>query len=715
MNVQMTRVPRVCAQPPDVKSSSEDELPRNPQPYLHELVTAVRAPAVALSAADGQIRSGAHGVYWADRRLVSKLVVRVDGIEPASVQATADTAGRVRFLGVVRDLGDRTADPTVFLERSRTVVAHGVIETAALVSKAREPFCATLEVQAAADLAGMTAVKGGRAAARLLAQGESDGLTWRADDGTVIRLRAKPEPDAIDPSSGTLRWSATLDRGERLDVTLTADIANEPSPPMVHLADRVDLADGLVVRSGDHRLSALVERGLADVRALVVADPLNPSDQFLAAGAPWFLTLFGRDAIWAARMLLPVGTDLAGGTLRTLARRQGTIVDTASAQEPGKIMHEIRGKAQLSQLPDRTAPLPSLYYGSVDATSLWVSLLHDAWRWGMAGDEVAALLPAADAAMDWLMHRALGASGFVSYRDESGQGLANQGWKDSWDSVQFRDGTLADPPIALCEVQGYAYAAARHAADLFDAFDRPGGQRLRGWADELADRFRRSFWVDGPDGRYPAIALDAAGRRVDAVTSNIGHLLGTGLLSADEESLIIARLGARDMDSGYGLRTMSSGSRGFNPLAYHGGSVWTHDTAIAIAGLAACGDPAGATVAGSLLGGLLAAAPTFDYRLPELFGGHARDENPTAVAYPAACRPQAWSAAAGVAMLAALLGVRADVPGGSVRIAPMVPSPVGDLDVSGLSVGGRRLDVHVRADGSVDVRTAPTGLRVALG
>jgi glycogen debranching enzyme len=201
--------------------------------------------------------------------------------------------------------------------------------------------------------------------------------------------------------------------------------------------------------------------------------------------------------------------------------------------------------------------------------------------------------------------------------------LSNQGWKDSFDSIQFSDGRLAEPPIALCEVQAYAFAAAIEGAALLDAFGRPGGDSWRQWAAGLRDRFRSAFWVENRLGRYPAIALDGDGRPVDSVTSNIGHLLGTGFLDEAETAAVIRRLAAPDMDSGFGLRTMSSRSAGFNPLSYHGGSVWSHDTAIALRGLAAVGTGDAAPLAASLVRGLLAAAPAFDFRLPELYGGES--------------------------------------------------------------------------------------------
>jgi glycogen debranching enzyme len=683
--------------------------PPTRQPYLHDLVTVLRAPGVALSGQDGQIRSGVHGVFSCDRRLISTLAVAVDGHEATGVRATSRGPGRVRFLGVLRELGDTGADPTVTLQRDREVVPDGLVETVVLNSRAREVFRARVTVDVGCDLADMAAVKSGRFPAPLSAREAVGGLIWDAPDGSMVRVTAEPRPTAVRGT--TLEWATAVGRGEPFTLTLRVEHADAPLPVVLPSAVGVR-PEQFSVRSDDHRLSALIEQSLADLDSLCLADPLAPEDRFLAAGSPWFLTLFGRDAIWTARMLLPLGTEIAGGTLRALARRQGTVHDPESAQEPGKIMHEIRpGETEHASEGFR---LPPLYYGTVDATALWVSLLHDAWRWGMPADEVAELLPAAERAMGWITEHGPAANGFVSYRDATGRGLANQGWKDSGDSVQFRDGRLAEPPIALCEVQGYAYAAACQAADLFDAFGLPGADRWREWAAELADRFRAGFWLDDADGAYPAIALDADGRAVDTVTSNIAHLLGTGLLDADEERAVVARLARPDMDSGYGLRTMSSASAGFNPLAYHGGSVWTHDTAIAIAGLSASAAPTAQEVAGRLAEGLLAAAPSFEFRLPELFGGHSRTEFGAAVPYPAACRPQAWSAAASIAAVTALLGLRPDAPASTVRLRPARPCPVGGLDVRGLRLGDASFDVSVDAEGAPTVHGLPREVRTIV-
>jgi len=346
-----------------------------------------------------------------------------------------------------------------------------------------------------------------------------------------------------------------------------------------------------------------------------------------------------------AQLLLPLGTDLAASTLRALAARQGRRDDPGATEQPGKVLHELRrAPADWGEFQ-----LPPVYYGTVDATSLWVRLLHDAWRAGLPDAEVEALLPQLEAALAWQEGPGdADGDGFLEYVDTTGSGLANQGWKDSGDSVQWRAGGLATAPIALCEVQGYAYAAAVGGAELLEAFGRPAAGH-RAWARRLRTAFRERFWVGGPQG-WPAIALDARKRPVDSLTSNIGHLLGTGLLDAGEEAVVAGHLASPALAAGFGLRTLSSDDAGFSPLSYHGGSVWAHDTAIAVAGLVRGGFDAEAAV---LVDGLLAAAESFAYRVPELHSGDARTDVPAPVPYPAACRPQAWSAAAAVAVAAA--------------------------------------------------------------
>jgi len=354
--------------------------------------------------------------------------------------------------------------------------------------------------------------------------------------------------------------------------------------------------------------------------------------------------------------------------------------------------------------------LPPVYYGTVDATPLWVLLLHDAWRWGLAPGEVTALRPALDGAVGWLRASvAASDDGFLRYSDPTGRGLSNQGWKDSHDAMRRRDGSIAESPIALLEVQGYAVQAARAAAHLLaDHWGEPAPE-LTSWADELAERIRTHFWVTDADGRYLAMALDQHGDPVDGVGSNMGHVLGTGLLTADEDALVAERLTSPDLLGDFGIGTLGRANPAYNPIGYHTGSVWVHDSTIGVRGLAAAGHDAAAS---RTLRTLLEASMHVGFRLPELYGA---DPALGAVApYPASCRPQAWSAASALAMVTTVLGLEPDLPGRRLRLRPLRPSPVGAVAVSGIRLGDGVLSVSVDTEGRVVDLHAPADLEVEV-
>jgi glycogen debranching enzyme len=436
-------------------------------------------------------------------------------------------------------------------------------------------------------------------------------------------------------------------------------------------------------------------------------DADDPRDRYLCAGSPWYLTLFGRDSLWAAHMLLPVDREIALGTLRALARRQGTQDDPTTGEQPGKILHELRD-------PEVAEFLPPRYYGTVDATSLWVVLLVDTWRWGAAREEIAPLVPHLEAALAWIAQRA-SEDGYLRYTPDP-DGLANQGWKDSTDAIHLADGTLLPGSVALAEAQGYAYRAAAGAADLLEALGQGDPSRWRRWAAGLAVRFGTDFWVRTGAGRHPALALGPDGTRASAAASNMGHLLGTGILTPQDAAHVAAVLGSPALDSGFGLRTLTSESPRYDPLSYHNGSVWPHDTAIAVAGLVAEGH---GEVAGPLARGILDAAASFDHRLPELWGGGpaagaAGGSSPRPLPYPTACSPQAWAATTAISLITSALGLQVDVPAGRLVLAPPRPALLGPLGVRGLRVGTGELDVDLTADGGVTVLRAPEGLSVEV-
>ncbi|MDQ4504640.1 glycogen debranching N-terminal domain-containing protein [Sinomonas sp. ASV322] len=646
-------------------------MPETLQPFLHDLELVFRAPTQAWSERDGQIRPGAPGratgasvcgVMHSDVRVLSEALLEVDGREPEPAGSWCDDDGRLVAVGLPRNIDGPGADPTTRVLRARRVEAGLVEEEIELSCATEGAVTAVVSVSLAADLAPMEIVKSGHATVPALATPTEAGLVWGAGEVRVEVEAAGAVVDLSDPARPVLRWTLTASPGEpaRASWRLAAEDAAAvvvgapgPAPAAWREPRRRDPRP-----VADVRLARFLDQSLRDLDGLRMTLPALSGREFLAAGAPWFFTLFGRDSLWAARFLLPLGTELAEGTLAVLASFQGAAHDVESQEEPGKIMHELR-RAALT-LHDENISLPPIYYGTVDATPLWLCVLHDAWRAGLHVDAVELLLPHAERALAWV---AAGVrDGYLTYLDTSGHGLANQGWKDSGDAVQFRDGRLAAGPISLCEVQAYAYEALVGGASLLEAFGRPGSAslgtapaQLRDAAAALAERFRADFWLTDSLGPYVAIALDGEGVPVDTVTSNMGHLLGTGLLSGTEEALVARRLVDPELDSGYGLRTLATSSAGYWPLKYHGGSVWAHDTAIAIRGLAASGH---APEAGQLAEGLLRAAESFGYRMPELHAGDPAAGPGTvsrALPYPSACRPQAWSAASAV-VVADVLG-----------------------------------------------------------
>lgn len=654
--------------------------------------------------------------------MLNELIVTVGGEEPTPLGFDIEGGSHNRFEAAVFSVGCESPDPVVFLTRRRFIGPSGMREEMTLSSLARASLHLQLRLRLSCDLAAIAAVKSGLRVVPGLAEGEGKRLLWGPSGARIVEATGTPEPDHVDPLDGCLAWDLTLEPGAARTFVLAVLRRGADRAVVIPLprASPIELraGDPVSVETTDPRLGRLLERSVADLAALTMATSLAPHDAFVAAGAPWYLTLFGRDSIWAARMLLPLGTDIALGTLRTLARRQGTKVDRVSNEEPGKILHELRQETVRHEAfntgpgGEATLALPPVYYGTVDATPLWVCLLHDAWRWGLSESEVEQLIVPMERCLGWIADFGCGDRSFVSYVDESGHGLANQGWKDSYDGIQFRDGRIATAPLALCEAQGYAYEAATHGAELLEAFGRPGAERWRAFADNLARRFREAFWVEDSDGPYPAVALDASGAPVDSLSSNIGHLLGTGLLSAEEAELVARRVGGPDLNSGFGLRTLAASSKGFNPLSYHCGSVWAHDTAISITGLSSISGHFAEEAAASLIDGLLGAAAHFEYRLPELYGGDARSQQCGPLAYPASCRPQAWAAASAVAILAAVVGIRPDVPRGTVAFKPL-PYP-DRLSVGGIRLSGERVAVRLAPSESPQLIGLPPGLSVSL-
>ncbi len=678
-------------------------MPTPQQPFLHDETVVLRAPSQVWSATDGTVGgSPIHGYIYSDVRMISEFSLTAGGQPGVAIATIPRHADAIDFVAAQRHLDDAMPDPRVRSFHTRTVTVTGAVETFRIESDLPDPLATDVVLTMRLDLTGMERLRNGLGAEHGDPVPTVDGAVIRWSDPTIsVELRA---PGAVISrlESGLVRVAWSMDVAARSSSEVSWSIIATDSQPVLRGVEGAATWTNPTVSSADNRLESWLQTALADLDALRLTTTSHPEDVFLAAGAPWFFTLFGRDSLWSARMMLPLGTDLALGTLRVLAGLQGTESVPDTAEQPGKIMHELRRDA----LPIHGGGfLPPLYFGTVDATPLWVCLLHDAWRWGLPDHEVRALLPHMIAALEWM--RDFGdadGDGLLEYVDATGHGLANQGWKDSSDSVQWRDGSLATGPIALCEVQAYAFEAAMHGADLLDHFGLDGSGEWRAWARALQARFHAEFWIASPDGAYPAIALDAEKRPVDTVTSNLGHLLGTGLLDAAQAELVARRLVSPEMSSGFGLRTMSSDSAGYWPLSYHGGSVWTHDTAIAISGLAREGF---AAEAATLIAGLLEAASGFGYRMPELHSGDPSATFSEPMPYPAACRPQAWSAAASVSVVSSLLGLDPDAPAGVLGVAPAA-SALAPLTVDGLTFAGGRVSISLNADSEVSGASGAT-------
>jgi glycogen debranching enzyme len=442
-------------------------------------------------------------------------------------------------------------------------------------------------------------------------------------------------------------------------------------------------------------LRGCFERSVSDLAALRLRGA-GGIGQLPAAGMPWFMTVFGRDTIITSLQTLLFGPELASAALTVLAELQADEDDAGIDAEPGKIVHEVRnGKAARTWFPR--------YYGTVDATPLYLILLSEVWRWTDDQLLVRELKQPALRALEWIdRHGDRDGDGFVEFERRTDRGLENQSWKDSGDSQRFADGTLARTPIAPCEVQGYVYDAKRRAAELARVVwrDRELSERLEREADELRERFDAAFWVDRRGGYY-ALALDGDKRPVDALTSNVGHLLWSGIVPTRRLDAVVDRLMGERLWSGWGVRTMSTEDRAYNPLSYHNGTVWPHDNSLIAWGLARYGRW---PEAHRIVRRMLEAASYFGHELPEVFAGLPRAQTPFPIAYPTAARPQAWAAGTPILLLQLLLGLRPDPRRQVLRTnaPPELPGWAGEIAVSGVRAFDRSWDVVVEG-GAVTV------------
>jgi glycogen debranching enzyme len=703
------------------------------------VVTLVDESTFAISGSAGDITTGAaQGLFVRDTRILSRFEVLVNGVRTEPLAAVTDNPFAATFVSRCLPAPGR-ADSTLMVFRSR-YVGQGMREDLTIRNFADEPAPCTVEVLVGSDFADLFAVKEGRTGT-----GPGNGELSTVVSEVPEPPHAAPTGVDADPAgpladgaedrslhpaivSCTFRRGAVT-RGVEIrftgPATLSSDLATfevvvpprgewstciEVSPvfdgvavdPRYRCGEPVDRATPMErlakwrrqvpqVETNHPGLKEVIARSAEDLGALRIFDPDYPERVVVAAGAPWFMTVFGRDSLLTAWMALLVDPDLARGVLQTLARFQGTDVDPRHDEEPGRILHEMRfGDAASLSLGGG-----SIYYGTADATPLFVMLLGEMRRWGVAREMVDELLPNAARAIDWIEQFGdADGDGYVEYQRSTERGLANQGWKDSWDGIRYADGRVAEAPIALCEVQAYTYGAYLASAHFaFEVGDTATYDRFRAKATQLKVNFNRDFWLE--DRGWFAVGLDADKRPIDSLTSNIGHCLWTGIVDEDKAHRVAEALVSPAMFSGWGLRTLSANSGGYNPISYHCGSVWPHDTAIVAAGLARYGYDGAAQ---KLIFALLDAARTQGGRLPELFSGLDRGELTVPVGYPTSCSPQAWSAASPLLCLRTLLRLDPWIPYGKTWLSPNLPEEIGYLKVEGIPLAGSRVTVEVGSE-----------------
>ncbi|MGL6278015.1 MAG: amylo-alpha-1,6-glucosidase [Gaiella sp.] len=681
------------------------------------MITVLEGSTFCTSDDDGQIRGGVAGMVADDTRFLSQLELTVDGRAPLPLGA-----GRVEYFNAAFYLRNAVTPTlprdTISIARHR-FIATGLSERLRVRNEGASRLAFDVTLAVGADFADIISLKAhvfardagepapdlpARQAPMIWPQGgyliddpESELVTWLA----ISR-------DDLECQDGIFRARLGLRPGEVWEVSLDVVPGRDgverrgPGTERVFGRERRHVrrsigAFGLslpTVATADRAVEDVYLRSVADLASLRIRGLAGEGD-LPAAGMPWFMTLFGRDTLITCLETMLFGPELATGALRTLAALQATGDHPDADAEPGKIPHEVRrGKAAATWFP--------IYYGSVDATPLFLVLLSELWRW--TGDDalVHELRDNAMRALEWIdVSGDRDGDGLVEYERRTPRGLENQSWKDSGDSQRFRNGAVARPPIAAVEVQGYVFDAKRRAAELARCVwgDEALARRLEAESAALASRFDEAFWMER-HGAY-ALALDADKQQVDALCSNMGHLLWSGIVPTGRQARVAELLLSPRLFSGWGVRTMASDEIAYNPISYHNGTVWPHDTAIAAWGLLERGFH---REAHTLCRGLLDAAESLDGSLPEVFAGFDRAETPFVVRYPTSSQPQAWAAGAAILSLQIALGLRPDVAGDRLTTScPSAPSWLGAMTLTGVAARGRRWEVTVE-NGEIGVR-----------
>ncbi len=627
-----------------------------------------------------------HGFFSEDTRFISRWRLRV-GQVPLEVLGLHQSAHFEARFFLTPGVGPDDQAPCSIVRHR--LVDHVWMEEVTLTNHLHEAGRFRVVLEVGADFADLFEVKDGAVAERAVSFGEDGGSLCLAYERGAFRRSvtiASSAPATITRAG--FAYELELGPGEQWSSGFTiSPFAAQPGVRFARRAARGALEDvrarrateldtwldrAPVVHAEDPALVRTYRASLGDLGALRIHPELTEGATLPAAGLPWFMALFGRDSLITSYQALPFLPELAATTLRVLAAHQASQRDDFHEQEPGKILHELR----FGELTARGERPHSPYYGTADATPLFLILLDEYHRWTGDDQLVRALEGHARAALAWIEDSGdPDGDGYLEYECRNPTtGLVNQCWKDSWDAIQFADGSLARGPIATCEIQGYSYDAQRRSARLAREVwsDRRLSEHLERRARELRTRFRRDFWI--PERGCHALALDGEKRQVDSLTSNIGHLLWSGILDDGEAATTAERLLDERLYSGWGVRTLATTEAGYNPLGYHTGTVWPHENSLIAAGLARYGhDQAARTIASAIL----AAAPAFEHRLPEVFAGFPIASTTVPVAFPTASRPQAWAAGAPLLLLSTVLGLGPE----DAEAEAELPAPTGHIAI----------------------------------
>jgi glycogen debranching enzyme len=665
------------------------------------------------------------GLVHEDTRFLSRWELTLGGRPLSLLKSAQVDYDSAEFFLTNGDLPGLRAD-TAALRRLR-FVGSGALEQLSVFNTGSDVVRFELRLACGADFADLFEIKDG-------VRDRSPRTTVRAGrDGRSLRFRYQvPEflaettidverSEIVDVAADRVTaqapprvegsdfvWEVAVPAGCKLSSLLRVGVQVNGvafGPSQATVGERIEAHSGPLtgwlegmprLESDNSGLESVFRQSIVDLAALrITGDLLGEHYVLPAAGLPWFMTLFGRDTLITSLQTLWAGPGLARGALHLLGALQGTVVDDFRDEEPGRIMHEVRS-GELTLLGEKPH---SPYYGTADATPLWLILLSDYWR--ITGDDAFVLARWRNvlAALGWIdRYGDRDGDGYVEYQTRSSQGLGNQCWKDSWDGIQFANGTIPHLPIATAEIQGYVFDAKRRVAEFARKLrgDEDFAEQLELEADELHRRFQQDFWSNEHGGYY-VVGLDGDKRQIDSMTSNMGHLLWSGIVPAERARLVAGHLMSDALFSGWGIRTLSTHDRGFNPIGYHAGTVWPHDNAIVALGLAQAGlrDEANRIALAQL-----EAASFTGFRLPEVFAGFERPISRSPVPYPTACSPQAWATGAPFLFIQAMLGL--GTSDGTLQLDPCVPDEIGRIVIRRLHAFGTEWDVEASgAEGEV--------------